>query len=300
MARVRTEYLIEAAALATFMVSACVFGTVIFHPGSPVGRILHEPWMRRAVMGILMGLTAVTIIYSPWGKRSGAHMNPALTITFFRLGRVAPRDAAHYVAAQFAGAILGVLIARLLVGAPLADPAVHYVVTRPGMAGVAAAFAGELVISMVLMLTVLSMSASPRVARFTGLVAGALVALFITFEDPLSGMSMNPARTFGSAVVARDWTALWLYFTAPLAGMMLAAHLHLRVMRRAVACPKLAHAEPCLFCQYVGRRSRPGTAEGRRRPQTTATTTSTAYDADYTDWNGDTADTPTPTAKDSC
>src|ERR671922_2614696 len=117
MARVRTEYLIEAAALATFMVSACVFGTVIFHPGSPVGRILHEPWMRRAVMGILMGLTAVTIIYSPWGKRSGAHMNPALTITFFRLGRIAPRDAVSYVTAQFAGGILGVFLARALIGA---------------------------------------------------------------------------------------------------------------------------------------------------------------------------------------
>src|SRR5919109_907935 len=157
MARVRTEYLIEAAALATFMVSACVFGTMIFHPASPARGVLHEPWMRRAVMGVLMGLTAVAIIYSPWGKRSGAHMNPALTVTFFRLGRVAPRDAAHYVAAQFAGAILGVLIARLLVGAPLADPAVHYVVTRPGMAGAAPAVPGGVVLFLGLMLTGLSM-----------------------------------------------------------------------------------------------------------------------------------------------
>jgi aquaporin Z len=251
MARVRAEYLIEAAALATFMVSACVFGTIIFHPVSPARMTLHDPWMRRTVMGLLMGLTAVAIIYSPWGKRSGAHMNPALTLTFYRLGRIAPRDAAHYVAAQFAGGIAGVLIARVLVGAALADPSVHYVVTRPGAAGVAAAFAGELVISAILMLTVLSTSSSPRSARFTGVVAGSLVALFITFEDPLSGMSMNPARTFGSAVVAADWTALWLYFIAPLAGMMLAAHVYVSLMRRAVPCPKLAHAEPCLFCEHV-------------------------------------------------
>jgi aquaporin Z len=253
MARIRAEYLIESAALATFMVSACVFGTIIFHPSSPARDALAEPWMRRAVMGGLMGLTAMAIIYSPWGRRSGAHMNPALTITFFRLGRIAPRDAAHYIAAQFAGGIVGVLIARLLVGAPLADPSVHYVVTRPGAAGLAAAFAGELVISAILMLTVLMASASPRTARFTGVFAGILIALFITIEDPLSGMSMNPARTFGSAFVAGDWAALWLYFTAPLAGMMLAAHIYLRVMRRPVPCGKLAHAEPCLFCEFVNR-----------------------------------------------
>src|SRR5688572_20570053 len=253
MARIRTEYLIEAAALATFMVSACVFGTIIFHSSSAARDTLAQPWMRRVVMGALMGLTAMAIIYSPWGKRSGAHMNPALTLTFFRLGRIAPRDAAHYVAAQFAGGIVGVLIARLLVGAALADPSVHYVVTRPGAAGVAGAFGGELVISAILMLTVLSTSASPRSSRFTGVVAGTLVALFIIFEDPLSGMSMNPARTFGSAFVAGDYTALWLYFTAPFAGMAAAAYIHVRMMRRAVACPKLAHSEPCLFCEHARR-----------------------------------------------
>ena len=127
----------------------------------------------------------------------------------------------------------------------------RYVVTRPGVAGVAGAFAGELVISAVLMLSVLAMSSSPRTARFTGVVAGILVALFIMFEDPLSGMSMNPARTLGSAVVAGDYTALWLYFLAPLAGMTLGALIYMRVMRRALPCAKLAHAEPCLFCDYV-------------------------------------------------
>ena len=250
MARVRAEYLIEAVALAAFMVSACVFGTLLFHASSPAQDTLAQPWMRRAMMGVLMGLTAVAIIYSPWGKRSGAHMNPALTLTFFRLGRIAPRDAAYYIAAQFAGGIIGVLIGRLLVGMALGDPSVNYVVTRPGAGGILAAFAGELVISAVLMLTVLTTSASPRTARFTGVVAGILIALFITVEDPLSGMSMNPARTFGSAFIAGDWTAIWLYFTAPLAGMMLAAHAYLRVMRRPVPCAKIAHAEPCLFCEY--------------------------------------------------
>lgn len=280
MARIRAEYLIESAALATFMVSACVFGTIIFHPASQVNGMLSEPWMRRVVMGMVMGATAVAIIYSPWGRRSGAHMNPALTLTFFRLGRIAPRDAAYYVVAQFAGGVAGVIVARVIVGAALADPSVHYVVTRPGVAGVAAAFAGELVISAVLMLSVLAMSSSPRTARFTGMVAGILVALFITFEDPLSGMSMNPARTLGSAVVAADYTALWLYFIAPLAGMALGALVHTRAMRRALSCAKLAHAEPCLFCDYVRSQGQGSSAEGgevshQRRPTLGSASTGT-------------------------
>jgi len=280
MARVRAEYLIEGAALGTFMMSACVFGTLIFHPASPASAFLHDPWMRRVVMGIFMGAIAVAIIYSPWGKRSGAQMNPALTITFFRLGRISPRDAAFYMSAHFIGAIVGVLVARMLLGPALADPAVHYVVTRPGAFGVAAAFAGELVISAVLMLTVLSMAASSRAARFTGVAAGILIALFIALEDPLSGMSMNPARTFGSAFVAGDYTALWLYFTAPLAGMTIAAWIHVRVMRRAVPCPKLAHAEPCLFCEYARATAVKSqkAAVGRRE-----TSKSTALNADFAD-----------------
>ncbi|MGH9313675.1 MAG: aquaporin, partial [Vicinamibacterales bacterium] len=98
------EYLIEAFALGAFLVSAAVFTVIIEHPASPVREGLGNPVFRRAVMGGAMGLTAAALIYSPWGRRSGAHMNPAVTLAFLRLGRVAPADAAAYVGAQFAGA----------------------------------------------------------------------------------------------------------------------------------------------------------------------------------------------------
>jgi aquaporin Z len=250
------EYLIEASALAMFMISACVFDTLLWHPGSPAHGIVTDGLPQRALMGIAMGLTLVAIVYSPWGKRSGAQMNPAFTLTFLRLGRIAPRDAAWYITAQFAGGIVGVMIARALVGTALGHPAVNYATTVPGMLGRVVAFVAEVAISGVLMLSVLTISGSPRWGRFTGVFAALLVALYITFEAPLSGMSMNPARSVGSAVAAHQWTALWIYFTAPLIGMLAAAEWALR--RRgdaALPCGKMVHARPCLFCDHVRERA---------------------------------------------
>src|SRR5438105_7321666 len=108
------EYLIEAAALGTFMVSACVFVVLFEHPSSPIHQSFQDASMlRRALIGLAMGLTAIGIIYSPWGQRSGAHMNPAVTLTFLSLGKIAPWDALFYVTFQFLGAIAGVLVANL-------------------------------------------------------------------------------------------------------------------------------------------------------------------------------------------
>jgi aquaporin Z len=248
----------EAALLGLFMISACAFVVLLEHPASPVHRALPDPFVRRLLVGLAMGATAVLLIYSPWGKQSGAHMNPAITLTFTRLGKVAPRDAAAYVAAQFAGGIGGVLIARLALGGLLADPSVAYAGTLPGRWGVAVAFLGEAAISCLLILVVLSVSNHPRRAMYTGLCAGALVACYITFEAPLSGMSMNPARTFASAFFSRNWTAIWIYFTAPALGMLVGAQLYLgRHGRQAIACAKLHHqnSKPCIFCEYRAARA---------------------------------------------
>ena len=96
----------------------------------------------------------------------------------------------------------------------------NYAATVPGHRGAIGAFLGELVITFILMTVVLTVSNRPRLNRFTGLCAGALVGSYILVEAPLSGMSMNPARTVGSAVYAHVWTALWVYFTAPLLGIL--------------------------------------------------------------------------------
>jgi aquaporin Z len=248
----RVEYAIEATLLGIFMLSACLFTVALFHPVSPVPRLVPDPFVRRLLMGLAMGGTAASLNYSSWGKRSGAHYNPAVTLTFLRLGRIAPRDAAGYMAAQFVGAIAGVLAAVLLAGSLVADASVRYAVTVPGPDGPAVAFVAEAVISFLLMTVVLRLANHPRLGRLTGLCAALLVATFITVEAPFSGMSMNPARTVGSAVWARDWTALWIYFAAPLLGMLGAAQIHPRPEAASDPCAKLHHqnAERCIFCEY--------------------------------------------------
>ncbi|HET7424409.1 MAG TPA: aquaporin [Gemmatimonadales bacterium] len=251
-ARFRVEYLMEAALLGIFMISACAFTVLLDYPSSPVRLMVPDAGLRRLLTGLAMGGTAVSLIYSPWGMQSGAHFNPATTLTFFRLGKVRRRDALGYVGAQFAGAAAGVWVAWTVLGPRLADPATHFAATVPGPSGIAVAFLAEAVISFLLMSVILRVSNHGRFARYTGLCAGILVALFITVEAPLSGMSMNPARTLGSALFARDWTALWIYFLAPPAGMLAAAELYLRRRgREAVFCAKLHHQnrKRCIFCE---------------------------------------------------
>jgi aquaporin Z len=247
------EYLMEAAGLGLFMLSACCFGTLLGHPDSPLARVLAVPLLMRALMGAAMGLTAIAVVMSPWGKRSGAHFNPAVTLTFLRLGKVSTWDAGFYVLAQFIGGIGGVTLARAILGDALAHPAVQYVVTV-GSYGTPIAFAAEVAISFGLMITILTLSNVPAWNRFTAFAAAVLVASYITLEAPLSGMSMNPARSLASAVPAEAWAGLWIYFLAPLIGMLAAAECYLRAgAARHVLCAKLHHenAMRCIFrCEY--------------------------------------------------
>jgi len=197
-----------------------------------------------------MGLTLAAIVYSPIGRRSGAHMNPALTLTYLRLGKISSADAAAYVAAQFAGGIAGISAATWLLAGRTAHPSVNFIATMPGPGGAAAAFAAEAAISFGLMFLVLTVSNRVQLMRWTGVCAGLLVASYITFEAPLSGMSMNPARTLGPALLGGASRALWIYFTAPPLGMLAAAELFVRRHgTAAVLCAKLHHPThgPCIF-----------------------------------------------------
>jgi aquaporin Z len=248
------EYLMETGELASYMFFACAFATLLQHPASPVRHVVMDGLLRRMLYGLAMGATAIAIVMSPWGKQSGAHCNPGITFTFYRLGKVDFWDAFFYATGQFFGAIGGVAIARYALRGAAAHHAVRYAVTAPGKYGVAVAFLAEFAISFGLMLVILLVTNQERLARYTPYFAGALVAMFLTFEWPLSGMSMNPARTLGSAFHASYWNALWIYFTAPPLGMLAAAELFLAA-RGGVPpiCAKLHHAnnKRCIFhCGY--------------------------------------------------
>jgi len=254
------EYLTEATCLGLFMLSACVFTVILQHPASPVRAAISNDSLRRFLTGIAMGLTAISLIYSRLGKRSGAHINPVITLTYYRLGKVEARDALAYAGAHFAGGTLGAAVAFLALRAELVHPNVNFAATHPGMSGVLIALVAEIAISFVMMTAVLHFSNSPKLARYTGVAAGILVMLFITFEAPISGMSMNPARTFASDFVGMQWSAIWIYFVGPLVGMLSAAELYVRMRGpNAVICAKLDHSGTarCLFrCGYMANQGR--------------------------------------------
>jgi aquaporin Z len=248
------EYLMEAFGLGLFMISACSFGVIIDHPASPIRQTIEDATLRRVIFGAAMGATAIFNVYSPWGKRSGGHLNPATTLTFLRLGKIETWDAVFYALFQFAGGIAGVLTAHLLWGSSLSDPNVKYVVTVPGPTGETIAFVAEVVITFILISVILFASNKESFAPYTGLFAGVLVMSYIAIEAPLSGMSMNPARTLSSAIPARVWTAVWIYFIAPPIGMLLAAEVYVRLIgKHRVFCAKLHHhnQKRCIFrCNF--------------------------------------------------
>jgi aquaporin Z len=176
-----------------------------------------------------------------------------VTLTFWRLGKIASADAVFYALAQFGGAAAGTMLLTFLFGERFTLPPVAAVATLPGSWGELAAFTAEIAIAFVLMTTVLAANASARLMRWTGACAGALVALYITVEAPVSGMSLNPARSVASALPSGVWHGIWIYLTAPALGMLLAAELHLRRGRRT-PCAKLRHNTTgrCIFrCDYV-------------------------------------------------
>ncbi len=217
-------YLIEAWALGMFMLSATFFAGLLGLPREPAGApLVADPLVRPCWMGLAMGLTAVGLIYSGWGRRSGAHMNPALTLAFLFLKKISRADAAWYILAQCLGGAAAMLLFKAAFPDFAGAPQVNYVQTLPGQAGVVAAFAAEVVISFALLLAVLYSSNDARTAPWTGVFAGSLLLLYIVFEDPFSGVSMNPARSLASAVAAGNFMYFWIYLCAPLLGMLGAA-----------------------------------------------------------------------------
>ena len=213
------------------MLAACLATVLLFHPAFVRVTHLQNPWLARACMGVAMGLTAIAIIKSPWGRRSGAQFNPAITLVFLRLGKIGPVDAVFYILAHFAGGIAGVALAACIAPNYIAAPQVNYAVTIPGLGGRPAAFAAETFMAALLMATVLYTSSRRALAPYTTWLVGLLISQYILFLAPVSGFSINPARTLASAVFPPLYTGLWIYFTAPPLGMFLAAELFLRLTR---------------------------------------------------------------------
>ena len=219
-------YLIEAWALGMFMVSASLFVILVEHPALPIKDRIESAILRRLIIGFAMGVTAVLLIYSKWGKRSGAHMNPAVTLTYYMLHRISLPDMFWYIVFQFVGGFFGVAIFKWFFFNYISNPVVNFVVTIPGVQGNWSAFGTEFILSIIIIVTVLFSSNSKKIAPFTGYLVGIFLTLAITFTAPLSGMSINPARTVASALAANVWNGWWIYFISPVSAMLLGGYFY--------------------------------------------------------------------------
>ncbi len=235
-------YAYEAAGLGGFLLVVGVVDSVLFAPQSPLDASIPSAALKRLIVGIVAGLYFIGLVYSPWGKESGAHINPSITLAFLRLGKIRVFDAGFYIGAQFVGAVIGAGIFAAVMGSWASSPEVNFIVTAPGKWGWSAAFVAEIGITFSMFLIVLETSSRERLRPYTGLFCGAWLAILILFESPISGTSLNPARSTGSDTIAIEWNNLLLYFVAPPLGAQLAVLAYSLTGRaRHVPCAKLSH-----------------------------------------------------------
>lgn len=167
-------------------------------------------------ISVVFGLIIMAMIYS-YGNVSGAHFNPAVTVSFLAAGRIKGKDALIYIVAQILGGLLGGVILLLLF------PGVASYGTTSPSAGVWQAFIIEVVLTFILMSVILNVSTGHmEKGIMAGIAIGGTVALASLFGGPVSGASMNPARSIAPAVISGDLSSLWIYVTAPFIGSLLA------------------------------------------------------------------------------
>jgi aquaporin Z len=188
-----------------------------FGPGSRVARLVPSHSWRLLITGVVFAGFGSLVAVSPLGRRSGAHLNPALSFAFWCERHLHLHDLAGYIAAQCLGALLGAGLLRLAWQSRAAG--VDYGVTRPGggldsleAAGVEALMTGLLV------LVIFAFVSSTRTARLTPLAVWIVVAVLVWQGAPYTGTSLNPARSLGPALVAGHWADYWVYLLGPLTG----------------------------------------------------------------------------------
>lgn len=227
-------YMMEAAGLGGFVLFAGLLSILLEHPDMQVMQswLKDYPLLRRVPLAVIMGGYIIGVILLI-GKRSGAHINPAVTWTFYRLGRISFYDAAWYTIAQFAGASAAALLLKATVGKWFGHPLINYGANAPKPPHTnTEAFIAEFIITLVLMLVTLFVITSKKLEKKIALITGIFITLYLVFELPFSGMSLNPARSFAGALAANDWSILWIYFVSPVGASLLAAEAFLLYRKR--------------------------------------------------------------------
>lgn len=250
------EYFAEFLGTALMMVIGIGAVTLMWATQSPMRELIPSDDLRRLLTGMMFAGGATLVVLSRLGQRSGGHLNPAVTLAFWWKGQIKSSDAICYAIAQTLGAVAGVmLVARA--GGEWAT-SVQLGITEPGSGYTAtSAFVAEIVITFLLVFLIFYCVASERLANKTPYIAGSLVALLVFVEAPVSGTSLNPARSFAPALLTMNFSANWIYWAAPVLGALLAvlAFGELFPEKRRKGCAKLYHTERyrCIFsnCDYT-------------------------------------------------
>ena len=243
------EYSVEAGFLALFVLAAGIVSAWLQAPSGPIAAAWPEIAGRRLLAGFSMGLVLTAMIYSPWGRRSGSHLNPAITLAYLRLGKIGRRDALFYTLAQVAGGFAAVTLLRHNALLPAATQP-SLLAASIGPATEWPALLTELVLSGAAMLLILFTSNHERWFRWTGVLYSLMVVVIVACVAPLSGFGTNLARLLAVDVTADPATVNWLNLLPPLVGMQLAVEgYRLFTGRTQVLCGKLAHNTHgrCLF-----------------------------------------------------
>jgi aquaporin NIP len=193
----------------TFALVFCGAGAIVMNDASG-GTVTHVG------IALTFGLIVMAMIYSI-GAQSGAHINPAVTIAFWASGTFDKKDVFPYVAAQITGAVLASTVLYCLFPEHATQGA-----TLP-LNSYSQAFVIEVLLSFILMFVIVNVSeGSKETGKMAGIAIGGVVALEALFAGPITGASMNPARSIGPALFSGELQYLSLYSAAPIVGMLLA------------------------------------------------------------------------------
>lgn len=194
------------------------FALVFAGCGAIIANAEYDGALGTVGIGLVFGLIIMVMIYAT-GHLSGAHINPAVTLAFTLTRHFPAREAAAYLGAQFAGAVAGALVLY----AVWPDRPADLGATVPSV-GVGSALVYEFVLTALLMFVIMAVATDTRAVGAAAAIAiGATVGLDAIFGGPVTGASMNPARSFGPALVSGQWTDFWIYIVGPVAGAALGA-----------------------------------------------------------------------------
>ncbi len=195
-----------------------------FGSNSPMIKVVPDHSARLLITGLLFAGSGSLVAVTPLGRRSGAHLNPCVTLAFWRRGHVHPHDLAGYTAAQVAGAFAGTALVQWWWGGQARSVDLGVTHPRAGLPAMGAAGV-EAVMTAALVLIILVMVSTRRTARFAPLAVWIVVAVLVWQGAPWTGTSLNPARSLAPAVLSMDFGDLWVYFVGPLAGSLAAVEV---------------------------------------------------------------------------